>query len=141
MNINREWIYSINEIRDFVFEFYDIFKKYKIFCINGTLGAGKTTFVKEFCKLILKTEEEVTSPTFSIVNQYNDGEIFHLDLYRLNTIEEIADIGIEEILYSGKYCFIEWFDKIKNLLPNEKIVYCEIQIIDLNRRKFIAKTI
>lgn len=92
----------------------------RIFLLRGGLGAGKTTLVKAFCE-ILGLKGQVNSPTFSIVNQYEviDNHVYHMDLYRLNTEEEVFDIGIEDYLLSGQYCFIEWPDMILSYIQGE----------------------
>ncbi len=92
--------------------------QHKIILFEGEMGAGKTTFIKALLKE-LDSSDEVSSPTFSIVNEYEipDGKVFHFDLYRIKSEEEAMDFGVEEYLYSGNYCFIEWPDKIKNLIP------------------------
>lgn len=81
----------------------------RIFLLQGGLGAGKTTLVKAFCE-ILGCKGQASSPTFSIINQYDvfGNHVYHMDLYRLNSEEELFDIGIEDYLVSGQYCFIEW---------------------------------
>ncbi|HEX7868800.1 MAG TPA: tRNA (adenosine(37)-N6)-threonylcarbamoyltransferase complex ATPase subunit type 1 TsaE [Chryseobacterium sp.] len=83
--------------------------KHNIFLLKGNLGAGKTTFTKFLLKN-LGSEDEVNSPTYSIVNEYNSpkGKIFHFDLYRLKNIDEVYDIGIEEYLDNSFLCIIEW---------------------------------
>ncbi len=90
----------------------------KIFLFYGHMGAGKTTFIKAICAQLGVTDE-VTSPTFAIVNEYNghNGRIFHFDLYRLKDQTEALDMGYEEYFYSGDHCLIEWPEKIPDLLP------------------------
>ena len=85
--------------------------KYNILLLNGDLGAGKTTFTK-FLLARLGSSEEVSSPTYSIVNEYDteNGKVYHFDLYRMSSIEEVYDIGIEEYLYNGFLNIIEWAD-------------------------------
>jgi tRNA threonylcarbamoyladenosine biosynthesis protein TsaE len=86
----------------------------KVFLFFGDLGAGKTTFIKRFCRL-LGVEETVQSPTFSIINEYRTagGEpVCHIDLYRMESVREVFDTGLEDYLYSGRYCFIEWPEKM-----------------------------
>jgi tRNA threonylcarbamoyladenosine biosynthesis protein TsaE len=100
----------------------------RVFAFKGNMGAGKTTFIKEICA-VLGVENMVNSPTFSIINEYftKDGKsVFHFDFYRIKKKEEILDIGYEEYLYSGNYCFMEWPEKIEELLP-ENIVYVSIE--------------
>jgi tRNA threonylcarbamoyladenosine biosynthesis protein TsaE len=90
----------------------------KIFLFYGDMGAGKTTFIKALCEQLGVTEP-VTSPTFSIVNEYvgKDAQVYHFDFYRLKNQEEALDMGYEEYFYSGNYCLIEWPEKIPDLLP------------------------
>ena len=93
----------------------------KIVLLNGDMGVGKTTLVKEIAKL-LGVKENVSSPTFSIVNEYHGNEvIFHFDFYRLEDEEEAYDFGIEEYFDSGNLCLLEWPEKISNLLPSSDL--------------------
>lgn len=114
----------------------------KIFVFSGEIGAGKTTFIQALCEL-LGVEERVTSPTFSLVNEYTSGQeasgepIYHLDLYRLKNLAEALDIGIEELLYSGRFCLIEWPELIASLLDEEEIVRIQIQIVEDSTRKVV----
>jgi tRNA threonylcarbamoyladenosine biosynthesis protein TsaE len=83
------------------------------------MGAGKTTLIKEICKE-LGSDDSISSPTFSIVNEYitlNNDTIYHFDFYRINSIEEAYNIGIEDYFYTDAWCLIEWPSVIKNLLP------------------------
>ena len=120
-----------------------LLKKYnlKTFLFYGEMGVGKTRFIKSLCKG-LDVLDVVSSPTFSIVNQYlnkNNDFIYHFDFYRTNNKEEIFDIGYEEYIYSSSYCFIEWPEKIESLLPNN---YIKIEmILDGNNRKINIKEI
>lgn len=89
----------------------------------GEMGVGKTTFIKVICQ-ILGVQENVSSPTFAIVNEYGDKNqqpIYHMDLYRLKTPDEIINIGAEEYFYSGNICLIEWPEKAEELIPDERI--------------------
>jgi len=107
-----------------------------VFVIDGDMGAGKTTLVGEICKA-LEVEDEVSSPTYGIVNTYYSehfGEINHFDFYRIKNEEEAMDSGLDEQLHSGNICFVEWAEKIPKLLP-ENYVRVAIEIIDTNRRK------
>ncbi len=91
----------------------------RILVFEGDMGAGKTTFIKEIC-LVLGVEDVVSSPTFSIVNEYrtsNNQPIFHFDFYRIRDLQEAYDIGYEEYFYSSSFCLIEWPEKIESLLP------------------------
>ena len=88
----------------------------KILAFHGEMGAGKTTFIKAFCKE-LGTADTVTSPTFALVNEYEieNAVIYHFDFYRINKIEEAIDIGFDEYLYSGNICLIEWPENVEAL--------------------------
>lgn len=94
--------------------------KHKILLFYGDMGVGKTTLIKEICKQ-LGVQDITHSPTFSIVNEYEgtDATIYHFDFYRLTKEEEAYDIGVEDYLYSNNWCFIEWPENIKNLVPLE----------------------
>ena len=106
----------------------------KIVLLNGEMGVGKTTLVKEIAKL-LGVEENVSSPTFSIVNEYHGNEvIFHFDFYRLEEEEEAYDFGIEEYFDSGNLCLLEWPEKISNLLPSSNLCL-DVQITLKNNRR------
>jgi len=99
----------------------------KVWLFEGELGSGKTTLIKSICR-ILGSKDEITSPTFSLINEYLDGfnnELFHFDFFRIENEREAYEIGCEEYFYSGSYCFIEWPSKILSLIPEE---YMEIQI-------------
>ena len=106
----------------------------KIYLFYGDMGAGKTTFIKSVCKS-LGVEENVSSPTFSIVNEYvaHGKAIYHFDFYRINSIREAFDMGYEEYLYSGNICLIEWPEKIQELLP-EHHVRVDIEILNEHKR-------
>jgi len=113
----------------------------RVFALYGELGAGKTTLIKAFCH-VLKVNDEVTSPSFSIVNEYEAGGIdliYHFDFYRIKKLEEVLDIGYEEYFYSGYYCFLEWADKIEELLP-EAYVYISITKNDNDEGRKIIVT-
>ena len=95
----------------------------KVFAFYGDLGAGKTTFIKALCNE-LNVVDIVSSPTFSIINEYQNEKgmkIYHMDFYRLDNLEEAYDIGIEDYFNTNDYCFIEWPEKIDELLPNQTI--------------------
>lgn len=108
----------------------DCIKQNKFVVFDGEMGAGKTTFIKYICKN-LGVSDTVSSPTFSIVNEYqtSNNTIYHFDFYRLNSEEEAHNIGIEEYFYSGNICLVEWAFKIPNLLPSK---YLQVKIENNN---------
>ncbi|MEN0051775.1 MAG: tRNA (adenosine(37)-N6)-threonylcarbamoyltransferase complex ATPase subunit type 1 TsaE [Bacteroidota bacterium] len=113
-------------------------KAKKIITFTGEIGAGKTTLIQQICQQ-LGVEEAVTSPTFSIVNEYTNAQedlIFHIDLYRLKSEEEAINIGIEEYLDQADYCFIEWPQIIEDLLPDE-VVRISIETLEDSKRKIV----
>ena len=99
------------------------------------MGAGKTTLIKSLCEY-LGTTEPVTSPTFSIVNEYigAGSKIYHFDFYRLKNQEEALDMGYEEYFYSDAFCFVEWPEKIPGLLP-QHYINVQIKVLDDNSRQ------
>jgi tRNA threonylcarbamoyladenosine biosynthesis protein TsaE len=125
---------SINELKGAAHKLVEFGGTTRIFLFYGDMGAGKTTFIKAICNY-LGTDESVTSPTFSIVNEYEglNSKIYHFDFYRLKNQNEAFDMGYEEYFYSGQYCFIEWPEKISGLLPDHYI-RIDIQVLDTNER-------
>ncbi|MDR2512150.1 MAG: tRNA (adenosine(37)-N6)-threonylcarbamoyltransferase complex ATPase subunit type 1 TsaE [Bacteroidales bacterium] len=99
------------------------FPNERIFAFFGTMGVGKTTFIKSLCD-VLGVENTVNSPTFSIINEYTDKlgkAVYHFDFYRMKNQQEIADLGYEDYFYSGNYCFLEWSELVENLLPDNTL--------------------
>ena len=114
---------SLDLIQRTARSFLDHFRGSKVFAFYGPLGSGKTTFIKALCKE-LETEDNINSPSFSIINIYHsekNGEICHFDFYRIEKQEEAYDLGYEEYFFSGKLCFIEWPEIIEDLLPEGTI--------------------
>lgn len=104
-------------------EFLELFGHNKVFAFDGEMGVGKTTFITGLLKA-MGIKEIDGSPTYSLVNTYQSsmfGKVYHFDVYRLNDETEAMDFGIEEMFYSGSICFVEWPEKIKNLLPDNTI--------------------
>ncbi|UII23280.1 tRNA (adenosine(37)-N6)-threonylcarbamoyltransferase complex ATPase subunit type 1 TsaE [Fulvivirga ligni] len=107
----------------------------KVWIFEGEMGAGKTTLIKVICEQ-LGVEDVVNSPTYAIVNEYQNGEgevFYHFDFYRLNSLEEAMEIGTTEYFDSGDYCFIEWPSKVAELLPDD-ILKIQISITEDNKR-------
>lgn len=115
--------------------FIDVLTRYKIIAFHGDMGSGKTTFIRAVCAQ-LKVQDNVTSPTYAIINQYlgSDGIIYHLDLYRLKDEEEAIQAGVEECITSGNLCFIEWPEKIADILP-ERVLHVTLTVLDGGTRK------
>lgn len=119
MTINISNIEDLNNVA------LTILKQYpneRIFALHGAMGVGKTTFMQAMAQ-ILGSTSSVSSPTFALVNEYElaNGCIYHFDFYRIKNSREAQDIGFEEYLYSGEYCFIEWAEMVEELLPEETI--------------------
>ncbi len=114
--------YTANKLEDLKSIAKNILSEFNLertFAFYGKMGSGKTTFIKELCKQ-LGVNETITSPTFSIINEYTGKEnysIYHFDFYRIKSQEEAYDFGYEEYLFANNYCFIEWPELIENLLP------------------------
>jgi tRNA threonylcarbamoyladenosine biosynthesis protein TsaE len=134
-------VQSISELPSVASAILNYSSGHKIFLFYGDMGSGKTTLIKSICDY-LGTTEAVTSPTFSIVNEYvgKDGNIYHFDFYRLKNQTEALDMGYEEYLYSGAYCLIEWPEKIPGLLPDHYI-RVQIKVPDNNSRQIIVEKI
>ncbi|MBW6459865.1 MAG: tRNA (adenosine(37)-N6)-threonylcarbamoyltransferase complex ATPase subunit type 1 TsaE [Bacteroidales bacterium] len=118
-----------------------LFPDDRVFAFYGNLGAGKTTLIKAFCE-ILAVADEVTSPSFAIVNEYRcetDELVYHFDFYRIKKIEEVLDIGYEEYLFSGWYCFLEWADKVEELLPGSYVFISLLKNESDEGRKILAQ--
>ncbi|MDO3627159.1 tRNA (adenosine(37)-N6)-threonylcarbamoyltransferase complex ATPase subunit type 1 TsaE [Mucilaginibacter sp. BT774] len=125
---------SLDELKHAAEQLINFGGSEKIFLFYGNMGAGKTTLIKSLCGC-LGTKETVTSPTFSIVNEYQGGssKIYHFDFYRLKNQSEALDLGYEEYFYSGNYCFIEWPEKIPDLWPDHYI-RVDVQVVSDKER-------
>jgi tRNA threonylcarbamoyladenosine biosynthesis protein TsaE len=115
------------------------YDKANILLLKGDLGAGKTTFVKEYLSHLGYDKNSIDSPTFSIVNTYrqSDKKSYHFDLYRLNTPEEIDDLGFFEYTESGNLCFVEWPEKIADFLPKDKVLNLNISVSSNQCREYL----
>jgi tRNA threonylcarbamoyladenosine biosynthesis protein TsaE len=131
-----EVIFTLNEIEATAQKLLADTGEYKIFAFHGDMGAGKTTFIHALCESMAVTDV-VSSPTFSIINQYTtkDGQtIYHMDLYRIKDENEAINAGVEDCLYSGNICLVEWPDKAACILP-DKTLHLYITSIAENARK------
>ena len=143
MIMNEERIFEINNIEDLsqvsdlLIEWRD---KSNIIALYGTMGAGKTTLIKNLCKK-LGVQDEVNSPTFALVNEYQTDtldSIFHFDFYRINRLQEAYEIGLEEYFSGEGLCFVEWPEKIEELLP-EDIVKVSISASESGSRSVLIE--
>ncbi|MCW3076202.1 MAG: hypothetical protein JWO32_811 [Bacteroidetes bacterium] len=110
----------------------------RVCLFDAPMGAGKTTLIKELCKT-LGSKDAFSSPTFAIVNEYGypEGKIFHFDLYRLNNPEELLDIGFEEYIHSGNYCFIEWPELAEEYITGN---FIKVSIKNLGNIRYLHAT-
>lgn len=122
-------IKSLSEINKAAKEVLQMIGKSRIICFYGSMGAGKTTLIKAICNELGVTDN-VTSPTFALINEYRDRNsqpIYHFDFYRINKIEEVYDFGYEEYFYKSEgICLIEWPELIEDILPSDDV--CKISI-------------
>lgn len=131
-------IYSEEELSKIATQLLENFREPTVWLFDGQMGAGKTTLIKSICTQ-LGVKDEMSSPTFSIVNEYvGETEMYHFDFYRIENPEELVNIGVEEYFFSGKRCFLEWPEVSSSFLPDD---YLEISIklVDDNTRHLIAK--
>ena len=113
--------FRLGELPEVAKEFIDAMGNDRIFLFEGEMGAGKTTFIAEVCRL-MGADDDFGSPTFSLVNEYADSEgnpIYHFDLYRIDSPQEALDMGAEEYFNSGEICLVEWPDRLGSLVPEE----------------------
>jgi tRNA threonylcarbamoyladenosine biosynthesis protein TsaE len=132
----KEIICKLDNLDAAAAQFLEAVGDNRLIAFCGHLGAGKTTFIKALCDR-LGVSDNVCSPTFTIVNEYRaaSGEpVFHFDFYRIDSLREAQDLGLEEYFYSGCFCFMEWPEKISDLLP-EETVEVRIEPLDETTRK------
>lgn len=113
---------SIDDLKQVCEHLAEVIKLEKIVLFSGEMGAGKTTLIKEFCHY-LGVQDEVSSPTFALVNEYesNISPIYHFDLYRIRSEEELYDIGYEDYFFSGYLCLVEWPEMASGIIPENHI--------------------
>jgi len=134
--MNRFKEVSLHHITAVAAQIFELAHQKKIWAFYGDLGAGKTTLIKAICAAAGVTDE-VSSPTFSLVNQYqtkSGNAVFHFDFYRIKNLEEAYDIGYEEYFDSGNLCLIEWPEKIEPLLATEDVLHISLTKTNENTR-------
>ena len=135
------YINSLDDLHAVARTFIEALEEHTVVAFYGSMGAGKTTFVKALCE-VLGIDDVVNSPTFSIVNEYRSDEtgeqVYHFDFYRINKLSEVYDMGYEDYFYSGALCFIEWPELIEELLP-EDALRVEITELPDGRRRICTK--
>lgn len=133
-------ITSLANINDAAKEFVATMGDETVYAFYGEMGAGKTTFINALCKALGVEDDTTNSPSFSIINEYRSDTtaelIYHFDLYRLETLEEAFDIGVEDYFDSGALCLLEWPERVEDILPNDT-VKVEIKINDDDSRELI----
>lgn len=136
-----EWIFKLDTIKETAWLFWEAAGDKKVFAFYGQMGAGKTTFINALCEAKGVTST-ISSPTFSIINDYEcSGEtVYHMDLYRLKDETEAQRAGVEDALYSGNICLVEWPEKAPGIFP-EDTVYVSIELVDEETRRMTIKGI
>ena len=130
---------SLTQLDDFAIKFWNVVGEKRLFAFHGEMGAGKTTIITVLCKA-KGVKDVISSPTFSIINEYRfsdngiEKKIFHLDLYRLNSMEEIIQAGVEDCLYGNDICLVEWPEKAPEFF-DDNTVHINIKIIDASKRE------
>jgi tRNA threonylcarbamoyladenosine biosynthesis protein TsaE len=130
-----EMVVALEDIDRAATGFLELAKGARVFAVSGQMGAGKTTFISAVCRA-LGASGALSSPTFSIINEYQSpgGRLLHIDLYRLRDEEEARQAGVEDALYAGDYCFVEWPEKAPELFP-DGTMNLSIEALDETTRK------
>ena len=136
-------IHDLSKLPEAAKKFVALMGDNTVFAFYGDMGAGKTTFISELCKALGVDEDEASSPSFSLINEYRSSTtaelIYHFDLYRLENPEEAYDIGVEDYFYSGAVCLIEWPERVEDLLP-EDTVKVELKVNPDQSRDLVITT-
>jgi tRNA threonylcarbamoyladenosine biosynthesis protein TsaE len=128
--------YSLQEIKDIARRLWELERHRQVWAFHGEMGSGKTTFIHALCE-VLGVTSAIGSPTYSIINEYKSpeaGVVYHLDLYRLRDEEEAMQAGVEDVLYSGNLCLVEWPEKAPSLLPVD-CLHVQIHLLDETNRR------
>ena len=137
-----DFTFTLENIQNTAQSIWEQTKQYKVFALHGEMGAGKTTFVHALCEVI-GVQDMVSSPTFSIINEYATREndiIYHIDLYRLKDEAEAIAGGVEDCLLSGHTCLVEWPDKAPGILPDNTL-HLFINLVDERTRRISFQSI
>ena len=129
-------IFALSDIKNAAEQFLAAAGTTSIFAFHGEMGAGKTTFIHALCE-VMDVKDTISSPTFSIINQYSTvtgKTVYHMDLYRLRDEQEAVNTGVEDCLYSGNTCFVEWPEKAPGIFPDDTL-HVTITSINTNTRK------
>lgn len=135
-----EVTYSENDLSKVAEDLLDAFGHLDVWIFHGEMGTGKTTLIKQLCTQ-LGVADDMSSPTFSIVNEYltkDESEVYHFDFYRMESTNEAINIGIEDYFFSGSKCFAEWPEIIKPFLP-DKYLEISIKLVGDNSRHLITR--
>lgn len=136
-----DWIFSVNQISLVAKALWKAGKQKKVWAFYAPMGAGKTTFIHALCQE-LQVSQTVSSPTFSIINEYKSavaGNMYHMDWYRLKNEDEAINAGVEDALISGNLCLVEWPEKAALLLPDDTLnIY--IEVLDENTRRLFLSS-
>lgn len=134
----QEIIASEDNLKEVAEAILKAYPQERVFGFYGEMGAGKTTLIKEMCN-VLGVQDVTSSPTFAIINEYwtTSGQpLYHFDFYRIDEPADATRVGFEEYLYSGSYCFIEWTEKVEEILQDD-FVRVDILRVDDSKRKFV----
>lgn len=135
-------IFTLQSIQEVTAMFWKRYNQQKVWAFYAPMGSGKTTFIHTLCAHVLQVKNNIGSPTFSIINEYDSpvvGTVYHTDWYRLKDEEEAINIGIEDMLASGNLCLIEWAEKAPNLLP-ENTLHIYLEILDADTRRIFVES-
>lgn len=130
---------GLNDLSEVAKAIIQLSQTHKLVAFYGQMGAGKTTLIKQICAQ-LGVLQEVSSPTFALVNEYETSTqqiVYHFDFYRIKNLEEVYDIGYEDYFYSNNLCLMEWPENISPLLENEEVLKVHIKPIDANSREVL----
>jgi tRNA threonylcarbamoyladenosine biosynthesis protein TsaE len=128
--------FTLEQVQETAAKFLADAANYKVFAFHGEMGSGKTTFIHALCE-VMGVKDIVTSPTFSIINQYQTADeqaIYHMDLFRIRDENEAINAGIEDCLYSGNICLVEWPEKATGIFPDDAIHITIISVNDNTRK-------